>query len=319
MAKQRVTEDFVRHYELLRDRAGNTPFGVQRALDRDPQLAVSIRELDRIWRLIQEHRRKSKRRVIVQTHPKFPAAAADYLKRWQNTWGELLDWEDRREGREPLGDWLVRVLAETPEAPGPPEAPPLIDEDWDFDPDEHRAAPLIEGMADYVKASAEHEPFCSRATQAYEWMTNTVGLDLRSIEQRWREFPVIHVPEGISNAHGINDPYSLFGYLDNVRLAYEIGADLAAIAMCRAGTEILIRIHYTKDAKTDLIPLIKQIQRRREFSFLRHYNLVAKVDEANRILHFDRDDIKNADRSRALIREWVAALQEMITSAPSTP
>jgi hypothetical protein len=101
-------------------------------------------------------------------------------------------------------------------------------------------------------------------------------------------------------------------------LAYMIGADLAATSMCRAATEILLRFHYNGgDTKSDLIPLIKQTERKREFSFLRAYNLVAKVDEANGVLHFRRNEIANNSRSRSLIGEWVRDLQQIIQRAPT--
>lgn len=131
---------------------------------------------------------------------------------------------------------------------------------------------------------------------------------------------MIAVQEHISNAHGIDDPYSLFGHLDNVRLAYVIGADLAAIAMCRTVTEILIRRHYDngEGAQMRLSKLIERTQSLDNFKFLRGYNLVAKVREANDILHFNRDDIKHPERSRALVRDWVMVLREMIERA-ATP
>jgi hypothetical protein len=94
-----------------------------------------------------------------------------------------------------------------------------------------------------------------------------------------------------------------------------IGADLAAITMCRAATEILIRNHYNKDSNTNLIPLVKYTEKRRKFSFLKPFNLATKIDDANNILHFN-EDIKNADRNRAIVRDWVEVLQEMIDKAP---
>jgi hypothetical protein len=78
----RITEDFVQHHKVLVQRTGNNSYNVRRALDRDPALAVSIRELDRIWRMIESHRKRSKRRFIVQTDPGFPTAIDDYKERW---------------------------------------------------------------------------------------------------------------------------------------------------------------------------------------------------------------------------------------------
>ena len=66
---------------------------------------------------------------------------------------------------------------------------------------------------------------CSRASGAFKWFRETVGLDLAEIERRWKDFPPIIVPEHVSDRHGIKDPRSLFGYLTQIRLAYMVEAD----------------------------------------------------------------------------------------------
>ena len=292
------------------------PRGVKRALDGDQQVAISIRELDRIWHLIDQHRRYARRRFIVQAHPEFWRAMKDYGERWGSSFIALQDWEDEKAGRETLSEWLDRELSK-PTDDSPSSAGAGGDDDeWDFQPDEHTAADHMEGIAEYVAGKADDEPFFSRATGAWDWLTKTVGLDVRSIEKKWREFPVLIIPEQISNKHGLDDPNSLFSYLENVRLAYLTGANLAAIAMCRAATEILIRRHYNADPDTKLGLLINQTQKKREFNWLKQENISGKVEEANNILHFKRDDIHNVDRSTALVREWVKSLQLMIARAP---
>lgn len=314
MAKQRITEDFVRHFRLVKERTGNSPFNIARALDRNPDLGVSIRELYRLWRIIEQHRLTSKRRVILQTHPDFPAALNDYRERWQSAWMDLEDWEDRKAGRETFGDWIDRALNKV-EASSSTDSDP-VDDEWDFDPDEHSAASLVEQISDYIDFKAEDSAFFSRAKGALIWIRDTLGLDLRETECRFKEFPVIVIPEHVSNRHGPDDPRSLFAYLNDVRLAYIIGANLAAIAMCRACTEILIRIHYNRDDRTDLTPLIKSTLTRRDFAHLKAHNLVAKVREANDLLHFNAQNIATKERERTLVRDWVRSLEEMIARAP---
>ena len=310
MARQRITEDFVKHLALLKEKSGNSPHGIEGALGRDPQVAISIRELLVISRAIDWHENHSKSRFIVQAHPEFPKALEDYRKRWQSAWITLKDWEDKKAGRETTTACIERMLSELSDNK---DSSFVADEpdDWDFDPEEHSAATHIEGMADYIGDKADDEPFYSRAKGAWDWLLNTVGVDLGTIEKRWREFPVLILPEHVSNAHGLHEPKSLFSYLTNIRLAYMIGADLAAIAMCRAATEILIRYHYNNDPNTKLTPLVKATQEQRDFAFLKRLNLVQKIEESNTILHF-KEDIKNAGRNQAIIREWVVALQEMI-------
>jgi hypothetical protein len=129
------------------------------------------------------------------------------------------------------------------------------DPDWRFDPDEHSAASHVGSIVDYVSDKIDDSPFWSRAKGAFDWLKQTMGVDLDAMEKRWHEFPVIAVPQHVSDAHGLDDPRSLYSYLENIRLAYVAGAFLAAISMCRSATEILIRDHYNqKDHSTDLTP-----------------------------------------------------------------
>ena len=322
MARQRLTEDFVRHYEVLRDRTGNNPFGIRGALTKNPQLAVSIRELDRLWDAFEEHRKFSKHRFIVQAHPKFDSSFRAYQARWRRAWLDLRDWEDEQAGREPFSVWFAREMLDssTAEAEGSQEEERSEEEeqDWDFDSERHSAASLVEGVAEYIRScKADDEPFFSRAAGAFDWLSKSVNLDLSKIEERWREFPVIRVPQHVSDKHALNNTDSLYGYLTQVRLAYMIGADLAAIAMCRSATEMLIRFHYNNDSQTKLGPLIKRTEEQKQNAFLRKHNIGAKVEEANKILHIEKHDIKTVNLSRALILDWVIALQEIIASAPT--
>jgi hypothetical protein len=318
---RRPTEDFIHHYDLLVSRTGNSPNAVRAALNRDDQLAASVRELDDIWQLVERHRRFSKRRFIVQAHPKFWRAFDDYEKRWkEHAMDAVWNWEAEQRGEEIPGDWIGLLLGESDD-----NAPVSISTDqhemleWQFDPDEHSAASAIDfaeqilELESHYDADGPHIAACSRALGAFKWLRETVGLDIAEVETWWREFPVIVVPKHVSDRHGIEEPRSLFGYLTQIRLAYIIGADFAAIAMCRAATDILVRFHYNSgDNTTKLGPLIRSTEKRRDGSVLKKWNIGSKVEEANDILHVNQDDISHRDRSRALILDWVKALQEMI-------
>lgn len=325
----RPTEDFIRHFKFLRERTGNSPNGIRGALNRDGQLAVSIRELDNIWQRIERHRRFSKRRFIVQSHRKFLADFRNYEKEWKDRAQVAMDeWEDREAEQrgEPSLRQLLDLLFEEKAEESSDNASKSIgtgQQEWferEFDPDEHSAAEAID-LAETIleqeahwDADGPHAAACLRALGALKWLRETVDLDIDVIQTRWRKFPVIVVPKAISDKHGIEDPQSLFSYLTQIRLAYMIGADLAAIAMCRAVTEILVRRHYNKDAETPLTKLIKSTEKRSEGRVLRVYNIAAKVDDANNILHNNKGDIDHRDRSRAIIEDWVKGLQEMIVS-----
>ena len=322
--KQRLTEDFVKHLKLLVDRTGNSPHNIQRALDRNPEIAVSIRELDRLWKVFESHRVRSKRKIVVQAHPAFFNAHNDYRARWRNVIVNLWDWESIKAGEEPISDWLDREIEALSKVPAERSNIEddgrefIVDDDtnWDFDPSKDSAAVQFEGVADYLSDKSEDAAFFSRASGAFAWLKKTMGIDVGAMERRWHEFPVIVISQGVSNVHGLGDPLSLFGYLDNVRLAYVGGAPLAAISMCRAATEIIIRDHYNGgDQDTALTKLIMQTQQRRECGFMKGLNLASKVKDANKILHSKPHEIRHSDPARTLILDWVRAIQILIVEA----
>jgi hypothetical protein len=304
---------------------GNSPNNIRTALNRDGQLAVSIRELDDLWQIFEQHRRFSKRRFILQAHPEFGRALDGYESHWKyRAMMAVRDWEAEQRGDEPPSRTIDRLFDEWEKKSRDNAREPVgrdLDErhEWEFDPDEHSAASEIgfaEEMVRFEAASGgseeQYQAAFSRAAGAFKWLRETVGLDLAEVERRWKEFPVIIVPKSVSDKHGIEDPKSLFSYLSQVRLAYIVGADLAAIAMCRTATEILVRSHYNSGDKTTLLGrLIRLTEKRRDGSILKKWNVGAKVAAANDILHVNQD-IGHRDSSRALIRDWVQALQDMI-------
>ena len=83
MAREQITEEFVRHWNDLRARTGNNPSGVMRALAKHPDLAVSLQRLHEILERVEHHRKFDQRRLIVQAHLKFPEAFRDFKERWR--------------------------------------------------------------------------------------------------------------------------------------------------------------------------------------------------------------------------------------------
>lgn len=334
MALERVTEEFVRHYKALRDRSGNSPNGVRAALEKHPELAVSVRELDRIWSSFVEHRKFAKFRFIIQSHPEFYRAYRDYERHWKGAYPALLDWEDIQAGVEPLSARIDRLLDEAPGGIASETEQSATswddDDDWSFDPDEHSAAELIEELESYLSDTASNrgDPHFFRWAKALGWLRDTVGMNFKDIERRWHEFPVIPVAQHVSDQYSPNKPDGLFGYINEIRIAYVFKADQAAIAMCRAVTEVLIRSHYcsaddlrafdnTGKKQPDLIPLINVLQKKRAFKFLEDLHLIENVKKANDILHSNKPDyIALPNHMKGLVISWVTALTEMINKAP---
>ena len=84
------------------------------------------------------------------------------------------------------------------------------------------------------------------ALDAFDFLTLTIGIDINDIFRRWREIPPIFVPPAVSNKHG-DEKGSLNDLLDNAVRAYVCGAPAAAIAMCRATLEMVLKLHFLPD------------------------------------------------------------------------
>src|SRR5271169_1080405 len=216
-------------------------------------------------------------------------------------------------------EWLTELLASLPPAL---EEPPKDDTDFQhFDPDQDDLGDVL----------WEHTGiYEDRLDEALKWLDETVGLDFSDLQARWKEVPFILVSEHISEERS-----RLLNYLDQIRLAYVVGADLAAATLCRATTELLIRYYYanhvldaqdsrrtklTRGGKEKKPSLIEHAEAHHEF--LKCYNLDLLVRKAHEILHAPINDetiegvysIKERHRNpaRELVRCWFRVLEEMV-------
>jgi hypothetical protein len=321
---------------MLKDRTGNSPNGVRRALHSHPDLARAIKRLNEIEQRIDQYRKISSLRFIVSKDPKFREALQDFKLRWKNAYDDLYGWYEESGKIFTLDDLFDEpsLLHGPQEELSAESAAESItgkqksdanageyENSGRFDPERDNIADIIElleqSLRDYpVDASDDWK------AEGLIWLRETVGLNFRNLHKRWREFPVIAVPEQVAEGYSVDGKDGLFGYLNQVRRAYIVEADLAAIALCRSITELLIRYHYASyDEKTKDMPLnllIKDTQSNRKFDFLKRLNLIEKVKEANKILHNPRhEEITHKDPARGLVQIWITALEEMISKAPS--
>ena len=234
----------------------------------------------------------------------------------------LRNWSPALESYTYGRDWLGSFLDSLPA--------PSVDDPTRFrafDPTRDSAAEAVT-YAERLFEQTQLDEFEYPVGEAFEWIHETKKLNLHGIERRMKEFPDIIVPQHVLGQSELEAPRGLYATLAQIRLAYVIGADLAAISLCRSVTERLIRFHYAqgipyaKDSrKTKLTgkdSLIERVEQREAFSFLRHFNLSKRVKQAHAILHIDEgaDDIRHRDRDGELVSGWLRVLQEMIDRAP---
>ena len=324
MARQRVTADFVRYWELLKEKTGNSPNNVKNALNKHAELSVAIDELSVLRDLIARHTNHSKRRVIVQADPKFATALSDYDERWDSSRYELFEWRYAKEHGSPF-----ELDLSFDEPPASPDAPSGPADWWYFSPEYHQAWTLVSRLREYLKEKGDYawtdNPFFAQSAGALEWLQSTVGVDFESIERRHREFPVLIVPEQVSDRHGFTEAQSLYKYLSDARISFIFGAPLASISILRATTEMIFKEHIYPEVafpgyKTmKLTQLINKALKEPIYSKLKVYNLADKVDNANDIMHANKSNDRTEAQYFAVIRHWTEAIQTLLNLVPRRP
>jgi hypothetical protein len=132
-------------------------------------------------------------------------------------------------------NWLEELLA---------SIPPILEESLEDDPGSRHFVFERDDLGEILGRIEWDDPWHGQCAEAVAWLNETAGLDFSDLQFRWKDIPKIIVAKLVSDKYGLNEPRGLFGYLDQIRLAYVVGADLAAIARCRSTTELLIRYHY---------------------------------------------------------------------------
>ena len=184
----------------------------------------------------------------------------------------------------------------------------------EFDPIRDNPAKLIEDILWLANVYAQEDDELGdeqhKALQAWDWFRETVGLDLREISERWRQLEPTFVPDHVANAYGSSDPRSLYQLLDQAVRAYVFGTSAASIAMCRALTEMVLRMHYGCDGE-DLENVIIYAEEKPKYFWMKRLQLHEKRKLANAALHKARPI---TDESVVM---FLRTVKELIERAPT--
>jgi len=183
----------------------------------------------------------------------------------------------------------------------------------DFDPSNEDPAELVESIFWLSDAHSDEDSDLGneqrKALQAWNYFEKTIGLDLREVSKHWRLIQPIFIPDHVSNTYGLNDPTSLNELLYNAVRAFVFGATSAAIAMCRALMELILRKHYGGEGE-DLKNVIKFVEAQPKHNWIRHLKLQKKRRDANDVLH---DYHRIEDEA---VVQFLSALKELIERSP---
>jgi hypothetical protein len=324
MLFNRYTEEFVRCVKVLDEHTSGDPDALRDALDSSKEVGEAVVLLAALHEKWKEHSNTSPNKRIVQCHPQFLSSLRRYEEVWSDSFAEKIYWEMGPEAEASIKASIDETFSQIGKHEGKSGS---SEESWDFDPATDSCARAMDGIIAYAEERANEYPYFHKAQVAAKWFSETVGLELSDIEKRWKEFPVIIVKQRVSDKHGLTESKSLYAYLANIRRAYVVGADLAALAMCRSVTEILMRHHFKdgdmakastsgkKNKEIPLGPLARDIVG--SIPSLKTFNLEEKIREANQLMHFNRDhDAEKWSNVQSLVRNWVLVLNDFIDAVP---
>ncbi|MGH7037390.1 MAG: hypothetical protein ACREE4_12325 [Stellaceae bacterium] len=148
------------------------------------------------------------------------------------------------------------------------------------------------------------------------YLINTIGLNIYSVFRRWRRVPVVFMPAHVSNRYGASTKGSLLHLLDDAVRAYVFGAPAAAIAMCRAALETVLKRHYGhgqwENVKLGQLVILASQQ----YDFIQEKRITSLVQKANRIVHgYDQVDRLSDEDDRAILN-FLKTVKFLIQRAP---
>jgi hypothetical protein len=220
---------------------------------------------------------------------------------------------------------IAYKITEDPEEPGIQDG--LIDPDEEFDPRTHDGAYLIKTLISYLRELIEKDdkleaPIATDmrvSLGAYDYLTETIGLDISEIFRRWESVPITFMPSHISKEVGQTEKGSLYDLLNDAVRAYVCGAPAAAISMCRAVLEMVLKDHYGKNEWND--PRLKLgkiiVLASQKFDFIHEKRITRLAQNANEILHNYSRRIRMSEGDEKSILEFLKTVKFLIQRAPN--
>ena len=208
----------------------------------------------------------------------------------------------------------------------------MTDPNEEFDPRKHDGACLIQGLISYLRELVEEnsEPAADIenfkddirvALGAYDYLTETIGLNVADIFWKWQSVPIIFTPSHVSNRYGQTEKGSLNDLMNDAVRAYVFGAPAAAIAMCRAALEKVLKKHYGKGEWDDPTLKLKLgeiiVLASQRYHFIQEGKLGKLTRSANTILHNYSKRERMSDQDDRTILEFLKTVKFLIQRAPN--
>ncbi len=222
---------------------------------------------------------------------------------------------------------------------------------FDFDPQIHEGGRaverLFETMREYRERAAEQVPDLAEddpgddsdyealsaeaniltvGLQAVDYFQENIGISISGSFKRWNKLKPTMIPIRVSDVWDSSGKNPLFELLNDAIRAYVAGAPAAAVAMCRAALETVLKDYYLSEVKLekrDLEGRIKSMQHDEVINLaVERYNFLdkTKLHDArkfcNRILHNYSRHRTELDEHDAELVSLFGDLRHWIEMAP---
>ena len=342
-----LTEQFLVRFNTLRAAANNDP---ERVLRFGYKNSKAIRDaLDGLHNFLAradfERRVFHGVKVVGQPAPGFEAAWKEYTEKWhlrvtRPAFAIPIRLSDSDADPDPDGSILADLEERAwKESEVELEAPPTIElvapdpeTENSFDPLRHDGGAALELGIEYLESPVagrldlegsgledelEWANRSSIALSAFDYLTETIGLDVHGVFRRWRKVPVVFMPAHVSNRYGASDKGSLAHLLDDAIRAYVFGAPAATLVLCRAAFEMILKQHYGdgewEDPKEKLAKVMALANER---GFIKREEIRPLIERADGILHrYAQEAVLSAEDERTILI-FLGTLKSLIELAP---
>ncbi len=150
----------------------------------------------------------------------------------------------------------------------------------------------------------------NKGITAWDFLCDKIGINLSEIWKRWQAIPITFIPRHVSDHHGLTEAGSLYDQLGEAHRAYTFGCEAAAITLCRALIELVLRKHYGCEGK-DLEEVISFAEQKHRF--VGKLELQKKRRLANDILH---SRSKAGQLTAEQVQSYMDAVKTLIEQSP---
>lgn len=303
-------EVFLATFSRLRTRVHGNPRNLRWRAKNDPSLGELASEVNNCVVRVMHGLAASQHKSATP-----PAAFRSMFQDYREFWKDAVESVAAERMTQQL-DELIGLLEKADMQKLEQDSPELAEKllaPADFDPTMESAYDLVDDIfwwADTIKNNekgTDTGDSLHKAFQAWNYYQNTIGVDLLQIWHRWSKAQTIFVPPHVAIAHSPEERGGLFDLLDEAHKAFVFGAHGAAIALCRALTEIVLVRHYgvAEGNLKDVIVFAETTH-----SWIRQLRLQDMRKLANRVLHRG----EKADEDAVV--SYLATIKQLIERAP---